>query len=101
MQQLEAIAPKSKPTTNDLLTGQAIELRNDTCRCGSFVVIVDNGRQLNCRSCGRKRGYLSKSTADWLVKVIVTFGAVKNIAVRLPPDPPHSPRKRDSLCRMV
>jgi hypothetical protein len=91
--QLEAIAPKSKPATDDLLTGQAIELCNDTCRCGSLVVIVDNDRQLNCRSCGRKRGYLSKPTADWLVKVIVTFGGAKDIAVRLPPDPPRSRRK--------
>lgn len=78
--QLEALARKSKPAPerragHNRLTGRAVELPNDRCKCGSNVAIIDHDRQLNCRSCGRRRGFLSKPTADWIVEVIKTVGA--------------------------
>jgi DNA-directed RNA polymerase subunit RPC12/RpoP len=84
--QLEAIAAKSKPAPerrHDRLTGRAVELPNDRCKCGSNVAIIDRDRHLNCRSCGRPRGYLSKPTADWIIEVIKTVGA-ETIAIRGP-----------------
>jgi hypothetical protein len=87
MLELKAVAPKSKPVTDGLLTGQAIELSNNACRCGSLVAVIDADRQLHCRSCGRQRGFLTAFTADWISKVIVTFGGAESIIVRVPPAP--------------
>jgi hypothetical protein len=80
--QLAAVESKSKPTT-DRLTGRAVELPNDRCKCGSNVAIIDHDRQLSCRSCGRLRGYLSKHTADWITEVIKTVGT-ETITIRGP-----------------
>jgi hypothetical protein len=82
--QLTAVALKSKPATNDPLTGRAVELPNDLCKCGSNVAIIDGDRHLNCRSCGRRRGWLSKSTADWIAEVAARFGAPEIITIRGP-----------------
>lgn len=81
--QLTAIKPKSKAAPKNRLTGRAVELPNDRCKCGSNVAIIDHDRQLNCRSCGRRRGYLSKPTADWIKEVINTVGA-ETITIRGP-----------------
>ena len=63
-----------KPLFNDL-AGRFVELPNDTCKCGSVVAVIDRDHHLRCRSCGRPRGFLSKHTADWIIKVIATLGA--------------------------
>jgi hypothetical protein len=57
------------------LTGRSVELPNDRCKCGSDVAVINRDRQLNCRSCGRRRGFLSAFTADWIAAVIATAGA--------------------------
>jgi hypothetical protein len=72
--QLTVVTPKSKPATVRL-TGRCVELANDPCRCGSRDAIIDGNRQLNCRSCGRPRGFLSAFTANWIIEVIKTIGA--------------------------
>jgi hypothetical protein len=82
MLELKAIAPKSKAAP-DRLTGRAVELPDDRCKCGSNVAVVDSNRQLNCRSCGHRRGFLSAFTANWIAEVIATVGA-DTIAIRGP-----------------
>jgi hypothetical protein len=82
MLDVKAIAPKSKPAAVRL-TGRYVELANDPCRCGSRDAIIDGDRQLNCRSCGRRRGFLSAFTADRIIEIIKTVGA-DSIAIRGP-----------------
>jgi hypothetical protein len=82
MLQLKAIAPKSKPAS-DPLTGRLVELPNDRCKCGSDVVVIGRDRQLHCRSCGRRRGFLSTFTANWIAAVVATAGA-DTITIRGP-----------------
>jgi hypothetical protein len=82
--QLEALALKSKPAANNRLTGRSVELPNDPCKCGSNTAIIDGDRRLSCRSCGRQRGWLSKSTANWIAEVAARFGAPEIITIRGP-----------------
>jgi hypothetical protein len=82
MLDVKAIAPKSKPATVRL-AGRSVELPNDPCRCGSRDAIIDGDRRLNCRSCGRRRGFLSAFTANWIIEVIKTVGA-ETITIRGP-----------------
>jgi hypothetical protein len=80
--QLTAVTPKSKPATNPL-TGRFVELPNDRCKCGSDVAVIGRDRQLNCRSCGRRRGFLSAFTANWIAAVVATAGT-DTITIRGP-----------------
>ena len=66
-----------------MLTGRSVELPDDRCKCGSDTAIIDRDRRLNCRSCGRRRGFLSAFTARWIAEVIATAGA-DTITIRGP-----------------
>jgi ribosomal protein S27AE len=70
-------------STPDSLTGRSVQMPNDTCRCGSNVVVIHVDRRLHCRSCGRPRGFLTSFTAQWISAVIATLGA-DSIVIRGP-----------------
>jgi hypothetical protein len=79
-------SPPSPATPHDPLLGLTVELP-DECRCASNVAIIGAGTQihraaLNCRSCGRHRGWLSKFTADWITHVAARFGAPEIIKIK-------------------
>jgi hypothetical protein len=77
------------PKVADPLIGLAVRLPNDLCKCGSDIAVIGTGTaphyaRLQCRSCGRFRGWLSKFTADWIAGVAASFGAPETITLRGP-----------------
>jgi hypothetical protein len=59
----------------------------DVCRCGTNTAIIHPGAgpheaSLRCQSCDRFRGWLSKSTADWIARIAKMFGAPDIITLR-------------------
>jgi hypothetical protein len=66
-----------------LLTGLRIRLERTIdvpCgMCGQTIVVIENGddahvASLRCASCNRRRGWLPKAIADFLVATISLFG---------------------------
>jgi hypothetical protein len=101
MQSLSEAEPKSKGVQLDLFDGTPkpkastdplaglLVKTPDQCRCGSDVAVIGAGTamhraSLNCRSCGKHRGWLSKFTADWIEAVARKFGAPEIITLRGP-----------------
>ena len=65
--------------TADPLAGLMVQFERGFCRCGSNVATIGDGTAmhracLNCRSCGRSRGWLSWHTANWIESVISLHG---------------------------
>jgi hypothetical protein len=86
----EAIAaPPSDP-----LIGLVVELPDSCNNCGSKRAAIGNGTRvhrgsLHCSSCDRHRGWVSHSTAAFLLKFIEVFGRPDApIAVRRGQYPP-------------
>jgi len=69
-------------TAADPLAGRIVHLENDACRCGSEHAVIDGDRHLHCRSCGRRRGFLTAFTASWISAVIASAGG--GITIRGP-----------------
>jgi hypothetical protein len=68
---------------SDTLIGTKIKLDRPTDRerpcCRNVCIISASGEphagKLNCADCGRDRGWLSKTTAQWIESVMSRFGA--------------------------
>jgi hypothetical protein len=71
--------------------------------CGSTVAVINQADgphfgKLTCDSCGVHRGWLSKSTADWITAVINKFGAPTTpIVLRRHPVPCNRTEKRRTI----
>jgi hypothetical protein len=83
-----AAAPPIVPAADPLI-GQAVRLPNDLCKCGSDIAVIRAGKgphhaRLQCRSCGRFRGWVCKFTADWIASVAAKFGAPEIITIKAP-----------------
>jgi hypothetical protein len=51
----------------------------DVCKCGADIALIGAGRgphqaSLHCDSCGRHRGWVSKTSHDFLTGIIKSFG---------------------------
>lgn len=73
----------------DPLIGATVRLPNDLCKCGSDIAVVGTGTgthraRLQCRSCGRFRGWLSKFTADWIEAVAAKCGGSETTTIKAP-----------------
>jgi hypothetical protein len=85
-----SLSQHSAKNNPDPLAGLAVKLEHDRCKCGSDTAIIDIGKtmyraSLSCRGCGCHRGWLSRSTADWIEAVINLHGRPdKPIVVRGP-----------------
>jgi hypothetical protein len=71
MPALKQAAPENKGAA---LAGLPVQLPADHCKCGGSTAIIDSGNLLRCSSCGRKRGWLSRLTADWLQATVALWG---------------------------
>jgi hypothetical protein len=74
MNALRQLTPKHKTAEHNQLTGLTVRLEADRCRCGSEFATIGHDAGLICRSCGRRRGFLSKFRRDWIIAVISKFG---------------------------
>jgi hypothetical protein len=70
----------------DPLAGLMVKMPS-TCKCSGDLAVIDAGiamhrASLHCRSCGRHRGWLSKTEADFIERIAATFGAPSVITLR-------------------
>jgi hypothetical protein len=75
-QQLELF---TAPAPADALTGLAVRLPHDPCRCGADLVEIGPGNgphsaALECLVCGGHRGWLSHTTHKFLTEIVNNFG---------------------------
>jgi hypothetical protein len=79
------------PNFRNKLIGLTVKLDRPVDRerpCCRNICIIGAGKgphacQLNCADCGQRRGWLSKSTAQWIEHVVTRFGApITPIVVR-------------------
>jgi hypothetical protein len=69
-------------STQSPIIGLSVDLTEDfggkRC-CGNQIAEIHSGKgphvgEFRCVRCGRHRGWLSKSTAEWIEQVIESFG---------------------------
>jgi hypothetical protein len=78
------------PAADNSLVGLKVKLDRPVDRerpCCNNVCIIRAGKgphagALHCADCGQHRGWLSKSTAQWIEHVATRFGAPATIVVR-------------------
>ena len=75
-QQLELF---TTPAPADALTGLAVRLPHDPCRCGADLAEIGPGNRphsaaLECLACGGHRGWLSHTTHKFLAEIVNKFG---------------------------
>jgi hypothetical protein len=80
------------PGNPTLVDGLLVRLP-DACKCGHTIALIGKGRglhraSLHCHSCGRFRGWVSKTSHDFLTGIIKSFGCpTEPIVIRRGHDP--------------
>lgn len=80
MQQLDFfVAKKPRVETPSVLLGLTVNLEHFRDRCHQNIARIYEGKgphlgELKCVSCGRHRGWVSKTTGAWIESVIEQFG---------------------------
>ena len=70
----------------DPLAGLTVKMPG-SCKCSGNLAVIGAGvamhrASLQCRSCGRHRGWLSKPEADFIERLAGTFGAPPIVTLR-------------------
>ena len=79
MNTLPLFPAETPPVPSDPLIGLAVHLPHDPCFCGTAVAEIGAGRgphsaSLRCVVCDAHRGWLSRTTHQFLTEIINKFG---------------------------
>jgi hypothetical protein len=94
--QIDLFCEPASPPDHQLI-GLAVQLP-DLCKCGDAIAVIGRGKgmhsaSLYCRLCNNHRGWVSRTSFDFLRKTIETFGRPElPIEVRRGPSQPEMAR---------